>query len=234
MSTAQLPPGGPGRTRPGGRTARTRDAVYAAVFDELGEGGFAALSVERVAQRSGVHPATIYRRWRSMEGLVCGLLSERSAVVPVPDTGTLCGDLRALARGIGTFYEDSRNRAMIEAVVSAAARDPRAEEVLRDFFVDRLGLAGALVRRAIDRGELPEGTDAETVVGALGAPFYYRMLVVRRPLDLELAESATIATYTAAKAGAYVRRERTGTEGEVREVSDTKEAGVPSSRGNTG
>ncbi|MEV0602321.1 TetR/AcrR family transcriptional regulator [Streptomyces sp. NPDC050315] len=203
MSTAQHPPG---RARPGGRTARTRTAVLGAVFDELGDKGFAALTMEGVAQRSGVHQATIYRRWRSMEGLVCALLTERSAAaIPVPDTGTLCGDLRTLARGIGAFYEDARNRAMIEAVVSAAARDPRAEEVLREFFDDRLDVAGVMVRRAVDRGELPPGTDAEAVVGALGAPFYYRMLLVRRPVDLELVESATHATYTAAKAGAYVR-----------------------------
>ncbi|MGI5469880.1 TetR-like C-terminal domain-containing protein [Streptomyces sp. CA-132043] len=182
--------------------------MFAAVFDELGEVGFAGLSMERVAQRSGVHQATIYRRWRSVEGLVCGLLTQRSAdVIPIPDSGSLCGDLRALARAIGAFYEDRRNRAMIEAVVSAAARDPRAEEVLRDFFEDRLGVAGALVRHAIERGELPPGTDAPAVVGALGAPFYYRMLVVRRPVDLELVESATFATYAAAKAGAYVRTE---------------------------
>ncbi|MFI8995680.1 TetR/AcrR family transcriptional regulator [Streptomyces sp. NPDC053542] len=202
MSTAQHPPG---RARPGGRTARTRAAVLAAAFDELGDKGFAALTMEGVAQRAGVHQATIYRRWRTVEGLVCALLTERSGSVPVPDTGTLCGDLRTLARGIGVFYEDARNRAMIEAVVSAAARDPRAEEVLRDFFDDRLGVAGVMVRRAVDRGELPPGTDAEAVVGALGAPFYYRMLIVRRPVDLELVEQATFATYAAAKAGAYVR-----------------------------
>ncbi|WP_030615490.1 TetR/AcrR family transcriptional regulator [Streptomyces sclerotialus] len=202
MSTTQRPPG---RTRPGGRTARTRTAVLDAVFDELGETGFAALSMERVAQRSGVHQATIYRRWRTVEGLVCALLTERSAGIPLPDTGSLCGDLRALARSIKGFFEDGRNQAMIEAVVSAAARDPRAEEVLRDFFTDRLAVAGAMVRRSVDRGELPADTDAEAVVAALGAPFYYRILVVRQPIDACLVESAAIATYTAAKAGAYVR-----------------------------
>ncbi|MBZ4019565.1 TetR/AcrR family transcriptional regulator [Streptomyces purpurogeneiscleroticus] len=202
MSTAQHPPG---QARPGGRTARTRAAVLAAVFDELGDKGFAALTMEGVAQRSGVHQATIYRRWRTVEVLVCALLTERSAAIPVPDTGTLCGDLRALARGIGVFYGDARNRAMIEAVVSAAGRDPRAEEALREFFDDRLGVAGVMVRRALERGELPPGTDAEAVVGALGAPFYYRMLLVRRPVDLELVEQATFATYAAARAGAYVR-----------------------------
>ncbi|MER7397334.1 TetR/AcrR family transcriptional regulator [Streptomyces sp. NPDC000151] len=220
MSTAQHPPG---RSRPGGRTARTRTAVLAAVFDELGDKGFAALSMERVAQRSGVHQATIYRRWRTVEGLVCALLTERSGSNPVPDTGSLCGDLRALARGIAEFYEDARNRAMIEAVVSAAARDPRAEETLRKFFDDRLGVAGVLARRAVDRGELPPGTDAEAVVGALGAPFYYRMLIVRRPVDLELVESATLATYAAAKAGAYVR---TG-EAQARAQVQAQRVGVP-------
>lgn len=195
----------PGQSRPGGRTARTRAAVLSAVLDELGENGYAALSVERIAQRSGVHQATIYRRWRSVEGLVCALLTARGEHIALPDTGSLCGDLRALSRGIGRFYEDARNRAMIEAVVSAAARDPRAEEALRTAFGDRLAVAGAMVRRAVDRGELPAGTDGEAVMAALGAPFYYRILITRQPVDLKLVESATIATYIAAKAGAYAR-----------------------------
>ncbi|MFI9078096.1 hypothetical protein ACIGW8_16670 [Streptomyces sioyaensis] len=37
----------PGETRPGGRTARTREAVLTAVFEELGESGFGGLAMEK-------------------------------------------------------------------------------------------------------------------------------------------------------------------------------------------
>ncbi|MEU9499121.1 TetR/AcrR family transcriptional regulator [Streptomyces sp. NPDC048196] len=205
MTTAHQPRGAPGETRPGGRTARTREAVLAAVFEELGDGGFAALTMEKVAHRSGIHVATLYRRWRSIEGLVCDLLTELSSDVPLPDTGTLPGDLHALARSISAFYGEPRMRRLIEAVVSAAARDPQVAGVLRSFFGERLALAGQMVERAVARGELPADTDPEQVMSALGAPFYYRILIARRPVDPALAESAATAVWAAARAGAYRR-----------------------------
>ncbi|MFG3113098.1 TetR/AcrR family transcriptional regulator [Streptomyces sp. NPDC048197] len=205
MTTAHQPRGAPGETRPGGRTARTREAVLAAVFEELGAGGFAALTMEKVAHRSGIHVATLYRRWRSTEGLVCDLLTELSSDVPLPDTGTLPGDLHALARSISAFYGEPPMRRLIEAVVSAAARDPQVATVLRSFFGERLALAGQMVERAVARGELPADTDPEQVMSALGAPFYYRILIARRPVDPALAESAATAVWAAARAGAYRR-----------------------------
>ncbi|MFH8567533.1 TetR/AcrR family transcriptional regulator [Streptomyces sp. NPDC017993] len=201
--TAHQPPG---ESRPGGRTARTRQAVMAAVFEELGSGGYASLTMEKIAQRSGVHPATLYRRWRSVEGVVCELLTELSAEVPLPDTGTLPGDLRTLARSIAAFYADARMQSMIEAVVSAAGRDPQAATVLRDFFDARLRLAGRMVQRAVERGEVPADTDPEEVMSALGAPFYYRILIARRPVDPAVAESTATAVWAAVRAGAYARK----------------------------
>ncbi|MFE1170983.1 TetR/AcrR family transcriptional regulator [Streptomyces sp. NPDC058773] len=196
----------PGETRPGGRTARTRQAVLTAVFQELGEGGFAGLTMEKVAQRSGIHVATLYRRWRSIEGLVCELLADLSSGVPLPDSGSLPTDLHTLARSIADFYGEARMSSLIEAVVSAAARDPQAAAVLRSFFSERMALATRMVLRAVDRGELPVDTDPEGVLSALGAPFCYRILIARRPVDRDLAESAATAVWAAACAGAYRRK----------------------------
>lgn len=197
----------PGEARPGGRTARTREAVLTAVFEELGESGFGGLTMEKVAQRSGIHLATVYRRWRCVEGLICELLTELSSDVPLPDSGTLSGDLRALARSIADFYGEARVRRLIEAVVSAAARDPQVAAELRTFFDERLALAGRMVQRAVGRGELPPDTDPVQVMSALGAPFYYRILIARRPVDRDLADSAATAVRAAAHAGAYTRKD---------------------------
>ncbi|MFF4950597.1 TetR/AcrR family transcriptional regulator [Streptomyces chattanoogensis] len=199
MTTAQAS----GETRPGGRTARTRQAVLAAVFEELGEGGFPALTMEKIAQRSGIHLATLYRRWRGVEGLVCDLLTGLSADVPLPDTGTLPEDLRVLAHAITGFYRDDRRRSLIEAVVSAAVRDPQAATLLRTFFAERSELYGRMVTRAVERGEVPADTDPEQVMAALGAPFYYRLLIARGSVDTALAESTATAVWAAVRAGAY-------------------------------
>uniref|UniRef100_UPI000B1D4F1A TetR/AcrR family transcriptional regulator n=1 Tax=Streptomyces atriruber TaxID=545121 RepID=UPI000B1D4F1A len=53
----------PGTRRPGGRTARTRAAVRDAVLSGLADHGYPGLTVEYVADHSGVHKTTLYRRW---------------------------------------------------------------------------------------------------------------------------------------------------------------------------
>ncbi|MBB5934252.1 TetR/AcrR family transcriptional regulator [Streptomyces zagrosensis] len=193
----------PGTVRPGGRTARTRAAVLAAAFDELGDGSYSGLTMEKIAQRAGVHLATIYRRWGSVERIICELLTDQSAKISLPDTGSLRGDLRALALGIGRFYGAARNRSVIEAVVAAAVRDPYIDDMLRDFFHERRCRAATLVQQAIERGELPAHTNASELIAALAAPFYYRLLISRGEIDQELAETTAAATYEAARAGVF-------------------------------
>src|SRR5687767_15007682 len=87
--------------RPGGRSARVREAVLSATTAVLAEDGYERLSIETVAVRAGVHKTTVYRRWPTRAQLVVDALQERSERnVPVPDTGTFAGDLDALARSV--------------------------------------------------------------------------------------------------------------------------------------
>ncbi|WP_055545777.1 TetR-like C-terminal domain-containing protein [Streptomyces sp. NBRC 110028] len=199
-----------GSARPGGRTARTRAAVLAAAYDELDAESFSALTLDKLARRSGVHASTIRRRWRTVEGVVLDLLAERAATLPTPDSGDFRRDLHELARFIGDFNDSLRNRNVIQGLVAAAAHDVRAEEVVRDTFAGRIEDRTPIVRRAIDRGEVPADTDAKAVIGALAAPFYYRVLILRGSIDARLVRTSAEAAYEAARAGVF----RTGVDGE--------------------
>ncbi|MFC5753190.1 TetR/AcrR family transcriptional regulator [Actinomadura rugatobispora] len=195
-----------GAVRPGGRTARTRAAVLDAARDELEDAGYAGLTLERVAERSGVHLATLYRRWRTVEGLVVDLLGEIGKTrVPIPDTGSLEEDLRILALEIARLYQQPRMRALIEGVVAAAVRSPEASDAWATVIAERNRLAARIVERAVERGELPPGTDGIAVISAVGAPIYYRMLVARGAVDDALAESTAVSVHAGALKGAFTR-----------------------------
>ena len=89
------------KRRPGGRSARIRQAVLDAAFAELGEKGYGGLSIEAVALRSGVAKTTVYRRWPTRDELVADALDSRSdRNEPVPDTGSLRGDLKEFCEGV--------------------------------------------------------------------------------------------------------------------------------------
>ena len=199
-----------GSARPGGRTARTRASVLAALYDALGAESFGALTLDKLAQRSGVHASTIRRRWRTVEGVVLDLLAERAATLSTPDSGDFRRDLHELARSIGDFNNALRNRNVIQGLVAAAAHDPRIEEIVRDTFVDRVAERAQIVRHAIDRGDLPPDTDGTDVIAARAAPFYSRVLLLRRPIDARLVRTSAEAAYAAARAGVF----RTGADGQ--------------------
>ncbi|NDU76401.1 TetR family transcriptional regulator [Actinomadura sp. DSM 109109] len=150
--------------------------------------------LEKVAERAGVHLATLYRRWRTIEGLVVDLLGELGKTeIPIPDTGSLKDDLRALALEIAALHRQPRALALVEGVVAAAVRSPEASAVWATVIAERNRLASRIVERAVERGELPPGTDGVAVISAVGAPLHYRLLVARGPVDDEVAERAAAA-----------------------------------------
>ncbi|MEU4659183.1 TetR/AcrR family transcriptional regulator C-terminal ligand-binding domain-containing protein [Streptomyces sp. NPDC023723] len=109
-----------GVTRPGGRSARTRAAVHAAVRSLLDESADGTVAVAEVARRSGVHTATIYRRWRDPEGLVLDtLFEELSHRSPLPVTGDLRGDLLTYTRRLLADLQAPGNRVLVRAIAAA-------------------------------------------------------------------------------------------------------------------
>ncbi|MGX2997301.1 TetR/AcrR family transcriptional regulator [Streptomyces sp. JNUCC 64] len=196
----------PGTVRPGGRTARVRDAVLRAAGDALAEGGFARLDLADVARRAEVGKTTVYRRWGTVTGLVADLLvdmAEQSS--PRAETGSLLGDLTANARLVGRTLAAPRQGALFKAVIAAAVCEPRTAEALRRFYDVRVEEWAPCVQQAVDRGELPEGTDPHEVIRAVSAPLYYRLLTGGDPLDEAAADRAAVAAVAAARAGAYLR-----------------------------
>ena len=175
------------RRRPGGRSARVRAAVLRATIAELLRTGYAGLSVEAVAERAGVHKTTVYRRWGTPRQLVTdALLAHISAKVPEPDTGTLRSDLAALTSAIATQLTSPESAALAKTLVTSSTYLPELRQAGRQFWT--FAVADELIRRGIDRGELPEGTDPGLVTEALLAPLYLRLLVLDRPIDPTYAE----------------------------------------------
>nr|WP_241833260.1 TetR/AcrR family transcriptional regulator [Streptomyces caatingaensis] len=204
MTSDAESPRTPGTVRPGGRTARTRAAVRDAVLTGLVEHGYPGLTVEYVAEHSGVHKTTLYRRWGGVEGLVADALdlAGEDTWTP-PDTGSLHGDLTALAREVLDTFTDPATAAAPSAFIAAAFQSDRAAVALRAFYDERFGRCAPLVERAVARGEVPAGTDARAVARAVSAPLYFRLFVTREPLDEAATGQAVTAALAAARAGAY-------------------------------
>ncbi|MFC9896668.1 TetR/AcrR family transcriptional regulator C-terminal ligand-binding domain-containing protein [Nocardia sp. NPDC127579] len=194
----------PGSIRPGGRTARVREAVLRTAGDLLAERGFAHLDLAEVAARAEVGKTTVYRRWGTVPGLVADLLADMAEQsVSRADTGSLLGDLTANARLVAETLTDPRQGRLFRAVIAAATCDDTAAAALRRFYDIRLTEWSPCVDAAIARGEAPPGTDPRAVLTAVSAPLYYRLLATGDPIDESVADQSARAALTAVAAGTF-------------------------------
>lgn len=194
----------PGQVRPGGRTARNREAVCRATLLELAERGYAALTVENVAERAGVHKTTVYRRWGGVHGLVVDSLQFAIDDDWQPDlSGTVEENLLDHARVALDAFLDTEIGPTHTAVVAAAFQSTEAIEAVHAFFADRFGRAASIITTAIENGELPPETDSIAVIRAVMAPIYFRLFISREGVsdgDLQQAVQAAVAS---ARAGVF-------------------------------
>ncbi|WP_172381718.1 TetR-like C-terminal domain-containing protein [Streptomyces sp. MNP-20] len=194
----------PGTVRPGGRTARVREAVLRAAGDALAADGFDALDLTEIASRAGVGKTTVYRRWGTPGALAADLLADMAEQsLRRADTGSLDGDLGANARLVVKTLTDPRQGRLFKALIAASLCDDQAARALHRFYEVRIEEWSGCVRDAIARGELPTGTDPHAVVAAVSAPLYYALLNRGRTVTEADADAAARAAATAARAGVW-------------------------------
>ncbi|MEO3795200.1 TetR/AcrR family transcriptional regulator [Nonomuraea sp. B10E15] len=170
--------------RPGGRTARVGEAVIDATLAELAEVGYGALRIDAVAERAGVNKTTIYRRWGNKVGLVStALIERRGELLPPADTGTLRGDLLELLKEIRLGLQTPWIAALLRETGPRTAENSDLYQLLDAFWPARFRASGAMLVRAVERGELPPGTDPDFLLEAISGPLYFRLLMLGRPLD---------------------------------------------------
>lgn len=172
------------RRRPGGRSARVAAAVHEAVDELLIEAGPGAFTVADVARRADVNPTSIYRRWGSLEGILLDVEAARlTDVAPLPDTGTLRGDLLAYAHAVAADISRPGGLAFLQALIGA---QNLSEETRFAALRQRAAQMQEVLDRARDRGE--PARDVTAVVDCILAPIYLRFLLGRGidESDLEL------------------------------------------------
>jgi AcrR family transcriptional regulator len=171
------------RRRTGGWSARVREAVLKATLHVVAEHGADAVSISEIARQAEVHETSVYRRWPTKEHLVLdALLDYSEAKLPIPNTGTLRDDLVAFATEVIAYLDSPLGRTLVRSMAVAGDDDTLAAGRAQ-FWKSRLDLAGAMIARAKDRGEVSTGLDAALALELLIAPLHFRALLTRQPID---------------------------------------------------
>ena len=149
-------PGPPTPQRHRRRGEELEAALLEAAWDELVEVGFGKLTMESVAARARTGVAVLYRRWPRKDDLVLAAIRHYGQIrpVPIPDTGTLRGDMLALLRDV------NEGRSSFTAIVSSVFAGLLADsgltpaDVRAKILGDRPLWSDEIFRRAHERGEI--------------------------------------------------------------------------------
>ncbi len=183
---------------PARRSERAHRAILDATGELISKQGLAATSIDQIAERAGVGKQTIYRWWPNKAALVLTYAQERARPVSEPDTGTLEGDLRRLARDLTSTLSKSPAGRVCAELIGSVESDPAFAEAYRETFVSRRrAMVLEVLGRWQEEGAVRKEVDLEVATDLLYGPIWYRRLVQQTPLTQsfadQLAEQVTAA-----------------------------------------
>jgi AcrR family transcriptional regulator len=180
----------PAPERPGRkRSEDSRMAILAAASELTAEVGYAGLTIEGIAARSGAGKTTIYRWWPSKADVLLDALATKADLyVPVSDEGSYTADLSAFLTASFALGRNPQVAEVLCALMAEAQINPEFGKRFRaSFLQNRRDALGVILDRAQARGDLPPGIPPATITDIVFGTLWYRLLATRQPLDQQLA-----------------------------------------------
>ena len=150
----------------------------------LAEVGYGQLTMDAAAARAGTAKAAIYRRYKSKAELMFAAAGHRPEVDVPADTGSVGGDLLALARRVRSDMATPAAREVAPQIIAEVGRSPDVSRRLAGVFVagERQEIE-AILDRAVRRGEPSGMPDVAAVHRLLGGALFFSIMVVNEAID---------------------------------------------------
>ncbi len=141
--------------------------LYSGTLALVAEHGYDRLTMDQIAEATKSSKATLYRQWGSKTALIIeALRCNGPGEEEIADTGTLRGDLLALAD-----HDAAKNKAdsdLIIAIMHAMRTNQELSDALQTEVLEpALDRVRVMIQRAIDRGEVPADNPALPFVNLL-------------------------------------------------------------------
>jgi AcrR family transcriptional regulator len=166
-------------SEPVGRRGAKATALILHAALELGdELGFEALTVEKIADRSGIAKTTIYRRWPNVSAIVMdAFLSQVMKDAPIVEKATVRETFAAAMKLLIHAYR-GRNGLTLRTLIGRAQTDENLRHAVETRWVEpRRQSARDILKRGMRRGELSPDLDPDIILDALYGAIYHRLLV---------------------------------------------------------
>jgi AcrR family transcriptional regulator len=168
MSTPQAKAGRP-------RNPALDGAILSAAARQLGEAGYARMSLESVAAAAGTTVPSLRRRYRDKAELAATVIG--SLRVEEPPASAPSPRAHALAI-LENFHRNLRAIPALAILGSLLAEEERHPELLRLFKTRLVEPRRALLRQALAAGDLPGSADLDALTSMLIGSFYGRYVTM--------------------------------------------------------
>jgi len=161
---------------PQGKGGRPRNpaldhAILSAAARQLGELGYARMSLESVAAAAGTTTPSLRRRFRNKADLVAAVIG--SLRVAEPPSGAPTPRAHALAI-LENFHSNLLSIPALPILGSLLVEEERHPELLRLFKTRIVEPRRELLREALAGGDFPESADLDALTSMLIGSFYGR------------------------------------------------------------
>ena len=185
----------PRRGRP--RDPALDERILEQLLALLATHGYARLSLDELAARSGVAKTTILRRWPSKAAVAAaGVARVALQSVDVPDSGSLRDDLHALLQGAVDTFARGHGQ-FVPGLFREAGHHPEIANLLSTVLHTRRQAYRKVLALAIARGELSPSVDQELLIDLLIGPLWLRLLLTYDPITPGFVDSNVEAALTA-------------------------------------
>lgn len=159
------------------RADRSRTTALEVARNILVEEGWDALTHARLAERSGLHRATLYRHWPTPTAILHDLLDEQVAIAQI----TATGDLRAdLVTALTTIQRELTRRdfgRVLTALIDRGEWDADLHRIKVTITKAGVSPIAQLLATGIEQGHLSPGINPATGAALLVGPLLYRRLL---------------------------------------------------------
>lgn len=159
------------------RSCEAHEKILDAALALFAERGIEGTSMDAIVRRAGVSKATIYNHWPDKEALLMEVMLRAHGLdqeQEEPDSGDIERDLAAiLTRRPPERFEAARNR-ILPAMIAYSNAHPEFGKAWRGRAVEapRKSIQ-RILRRGIQRGQIPPKLDIEFAIALLLGPVFY-------------------------------------------------------------
>lgn len=181
------------------RPNSSTEEILVTTVQLIAELDVSGVTVDLVAEKTGVSKATIYRRWPSREELIFEAMTYIKYPQAAADTGSIREDLSVLLHDLVHFLNRPDGGRVYAAFLNSALRNPKLAELRGDVSTNARVVYHAAIDKAIARGELRADVNRDVMIEMLIAPFVYRRIgapmdvpepLISEVIDLVLAGAA--------------------------------------------